>query len=183
MRDSYSSSGDDTRAALSGSRSTSLKRASTYAQSCRLDRPASMIVIKESISNLRYSSLYLSTTPKVFKVAKIDLLGEPSSDSSSGLRMSSDDREDVNNLLSPGQYIALPATHVPRDHWIPGYSCRVRRSTFQVSPWSSRQVSYTSVAELEVELMVKHFFKSKYFPLPAYKVQRSSTLRANQWAP
>ena len=48
-------------------------------------------------------------------VSKIDLLGEPSSDSSGSLSTSSDDREEVNNLLPPGQYIALPATRVKRD--------------------------------------------------------------------
>ena len=92
------------------------------------------------------------------------------------------DREDVNDLLAPSQYAAMPTTRVPRDQWIPGYRCRVPRSTVQLSPWSSRPVSYTSVAELEVYFVIKHFTKPQYFLLPEYKDLKSSELRADDWA-
>ena len=178
MSDSSSSSGDDTRAALSGSRSTSRRRTSSSARYTGLDRPAYTIVIEESSSKSRSSSPAPSTTSKKSKVSKIDLLGETSIYLSSSLSISIDDREDVNYLLDPSQYAALPTSRVPRDEWIPGYSCRVSRSTAQVSPRSSRRVSYTSIAELEVDFMIKHFakLKSSRFPHTRIRSLRNSRL-------
>ena len=49
------------------------------------------------------------------KGVQVDLLVELSSDSSSSLSMSSDDRESVNDFLAPGQYAALPYIRVPQD--------------------------------------------------------------------
>ena len=127
ISDSSSYSGDPARAALSESRSTSRRSGSTSAKPTRLDRPASTVVIEASSFNSQSTSPDPSTTPKKSKVSKLDLLGEPSSDSSGSLSMFSDNREDANDLLALSQYAALPATLVPRDQWIPGYSCRVTR--------------------------------------------------------
>ena len=62
-------------------------------------------------------------------MSKIDLLGEPSRDSSGSLSISSDDPEDVSDLLAPSQYAALPTTCVPRDQYIPELICRVPQLT------------------------------------------------------
>ena len=118
MSASFNSSGDFIRAALSRSRPNSRRRTSSSVNSSVPDLFASTIVIEESILNSRSPSPAPSTTSKKSKVSKIDLLGEPLSDSSGSLSIYSDDREDVSDLMAPRQYAALPTNLVPRDQWV-----------------------------------------------------------------
>ena len=127
MGDLCSSSEDATRAVLLGSRSASRRRASSATTPTGLYSPSSTIIITESGS--RYPLSVPSVASKKSKVSKVDLLVETSSNLSGNLSISSDDREDVKDLLAPGQYAALPAARVPRDQWIPGYSSPAPRSS------------------------------------------------------
>jgi hypothetical protein len=95
------------------------------------------------------------------------MFGEASSSSDGAISMAEEARAPVNTLLSSAEYDALPQTKVPRDQWIPGYRCRVPKSSIQVSPWSARRVSWISVDELDVDFFAHHLARPKHYPFPA----------------
>ena len=99
-------------------------------------------------------------------VSMTDLFGESDSDSDGAISVTSEIRRSRNSLLSPEDFSCLPPTVEPRINWIPGYRSRVPKLSREVSPWSSRRVSWTSVAELDVKFFLRHLSKPRDFIFP-----------------
>ena len=153
-----SAGGEATLAAFSGSRSLTRRRASSPAsQTLAGPFPATIYVDTPSPPHDPPSPTGLAR-PVVTKVSRKDLFGEASSDSYGAISLSHAPRASVNPVLLPADYGSLPPIKVPRDQWIPGHRDRVPRSSAHVS---ARRVSWTSVAELDVDLLFRHFSRPK----------------------
>ena len=166
--DKSSDAKSQTLAALARSRSSSRRK--TLPGSPRTPTPLSpdLIVVDtpSPASGSPASPITAPPRPKT-KVSKVDMFGEASSSSDGAISMAEEARAPVNTLLSSAEYDALPQTKVPRDQWIPGYRCRVPKSSIQVSPWSARRVSWISVDELDVDFFAHHLARPKHYPFPA----------------
>lgn len=166
--DESSDAKSQTLAALARSRSSFRRK--TLPGSPRTPPPLSpdLIVVDtpSPASGSPASPITAPPRPKT-KVSKVDMFGEASSSSDGAISMAEEARAPVNTLLSSAEYDALPQTKVPRDQWIPGYRCRVPKSSIQVSPWSARRVSWISVDELDVDFFAHHLARPKHYPFPA----------------
>ena len=140
---------DSLMAALSSSRSTARRR----------------LAVSSSRSPIEVSTP--DSSPAPLRISRVDLFGEPSSDSDGSLSISSEPRNSCNDLLTVNKFSALPPTTVPRDKWIPGYRNRIPRSATETIPWSARRVSLTSISELDLNHFFHHFSKPAEFIFPA----------------
>ena len=78
--------------------------------------------------------------------------------------------------------ITCPPTKVSRDQWIPGYRDRVPRSFTQVSLWSARKVSWTSVAEMDADFLYRHLYRPKGYVFPTVTVSKCPP-PTSEWVP
>uniref|UniRef100_A0AAV1UM38 Uncharacterized protein n=1 Tax=Peronospora matthiolae TaxID=2874970 RepID=A0AAV1UM38_9STRA len=132
---------DETLAALSGSRSSSLRRVSNPAAQPSAGPSPDPIVIDTPSPSRDPPPPIDPVIPTVTKVSRADLFREASSDSDGAISLSDSPRDHVNPMLSLADYNRLPPTKVSRNQWISGYRDRVPRSFTQVYPWSARKVN------------------------------------------
>lgn len=183
--ESFSSTEEDTLAALFGSRSSLQRRgSSSRAPPSSKSAPTPIVVDSPSPEAGSLPCPNRSSPPASRSYSQVNLFGDPSSDSDGSISMNSDPRETENDLLSPDEYSHLPQTQVPRDQWFPGYRARVPRSHLQVHPWSARRVSWTCIAELDVDFLAKHLNRPAgyVFPTPTAPRHRNAPPESD-WIP
>uniref|UniRef100_A0AAV1V1D7 Shugoshin C-terminal domain-containing protein n=1 Tax=Peronospora matthiolae TaxID=2874970 RepID=A0AAV1V1D7_9STRA len=131
--DNSSDAGPRTLAALSRSRSSSWRKVPLGNPTTPFSTLPELIVVDTSSPDVDSptSLVAASLRPKP-KVSKADLFGEASSSSEGPISVTEDVRAPANNRLSLTEYKDLSKSKVPRDQWIPGYHCRVPKSSVQV---------------------------------------------------
>ena len=67
--------------------------------------------------------------------------------------------------LRPFISLFLPLKY--RDQWIPGYRSRNRHASLAIAPWSSARIARISIAEMDAELLFRHFSKPRNFLFPS----------------
>ncbi|KAE8883342.1 hypothetical protein PF005_g8580 [Phytophthora fragariae] len=95
--------------------------------------------------------------------------GHPSDDGSSTRSTSSPSSQasaSTGRLLSATALVALPATRVPRNQWIPGYVDRRNFVAADVAPWALPKILQLSVRELTVDLLFQKFSKPALWIFP-----------------
>uniref|UniRef100_A0AAV1UDA5 Uncharacterized protein n=1 Tax=Peronospora matthiolae TaxID=2874970 RepID=A0AAV1UDA5_9STRA len=181
--DDSSDAGPRTLAALSRSRSSSRRKFPLGNPTTPSSTLPELMVVDTSSSDVDSptSPVVAPLRPKP-KVYKVDLFGKASISSEGPISVTEDVRAPANNLLSSAESKDLPKTKVPRDQWIPGYHCRVPKSSVQVSPWSARRVSWISVLELDLEFFYRHLARPKHYPFPASPAV-SKAPPMSEWSP
>ena len=173
---------DETLAALSSSRSSSRRRATNPAAMPSAGPSPDPIVIDSPSPPRDLPPPVDPVPPAKTKTSRVDLFGEASSDSEGAISLSDSPRAPVNSMLSLADYDSLPPTKISRDQWIPGYRDRVPRSSVQVSPWSARRVSWTSVAEMDIDFLYHHLSRPRGYIFPTVTVSKCPP-PASEWTP
>ena len=153
---SFSSESSDeiTRCALSGSRSTARRNANRN--------------VNAKTSDTRHTQALSSPSGDEDQDRRSEN-DVSSADDSQGSVVSIPDlpRGYSNALLPPAVYGSLPSTQVPWDQWIPGYRSRDRHASLAIAPWSSARIARISIAEMDAELLFRHFSKPRNFLFPS----------------
>uniref|UniRef100_A0AAV1U5G8 Uncharacterized protein n=1 Tax=Peronospora matthiolae TaxID=2874970 RepID=A0AAV1U5G8_9STRA len=173
---------NETLAALSGSRPSSRRRASNPAAQPPAGPSPDPIVIDTPSPSRNPPPPVGPFIPTVTKVSRADLFGEASSDSDGAISLFNSPRDHVNPMLSLTDYDSLPPIKVSRNQWIPGYRDRVPRSYTQVSPWSARKVSWTSVAEIDIDFLYRHLSRPKGYIFPTVMAPKCPP-PTSEWTP
>ena len=129
-------------------------------------------------SSPKYGSPPLSSDfapPAKPRVLKVNIFGEASSESDGSVSMTGSPRYAENAVIPPAEYDRLAPTRLPRAEWFTGYRDQVPWSHPYVHPWSSRRLSMTSVAELDVDTLFKQLTRSAGYIFPAPTAPRSKS--------
>uniref|UniRef100_A0AAV1VCE8 Uncharacterized protein n=1 Tax=Peronospora matthiolae TaxID=2874970 RepID=A0AAV1VCE8_9STRA len=173
---------DETLAAVSGSRSSSRRRASNPATQPSAGLSSNPIVIDTPSSSRDPPPPVDPVIPTVTKLSRAELAGEAFSDSDGAISLPDSPRDHVNPMLSLADYDSLPPTKVFRNQWTPGYRDCVPRSFTQVSPWSARKVSWTSVTEMDTDFLYRHLSCPKGYIFSTIMVSKCPP-PTSKWTP